>query len=127
MQTAASRAVLCWRPQVSTMWLGWVLAISLTEAWVKFKAPMLDRHVAVGCCFLCWGVYWGVGWGQLFRYLDSFCRGNGGVAKLEGRLFACTPAEAPEWLLFLTGKARAIDCCTAALRCGDHPRALRAF
>lgn len=39
--------------QVSTLWAGFVLAISLTEAWVKFRAPLLDRHVAVSaypCC-----------------------------------------------------------------------------
>ncbi|GAB4815781.1 hypothetical protein N2152v2_002827 [Parachlorella kessleri] len=33
--------------QTSTLWMGFVLAISLTEAWVKFRAPLLDRHVAV--------------------------------------------------------------------------------
>jgi hypothetical protein len=26
------------------LWLGFVLAISFTEAWVKFKAPFLPRH-----------------------------------------------------------------------------------
>ena len=32
---------------VATLWLGFVLAISFTEAWVKFKAPSLTRAAAV--------------------------------------------------------------------------------
>lgn len=31
----------------TTFWLGVVCSISLTEAWVKFRAPLLDRHVGV--------------------------------------------------------------------------------
>lgn len=30
-----------------TLWSGFVLAISLMEAWVKFRAPLLRRHIAV--------------------------------------------------------------------------------
>lgn len=29
------------------LWAGFVMAISLTEAWVKFKAPLLQRHIGL--------------------------------------------------------------------------------
>ncbi|GLE02359.1 hypothetical protein PINS_up011197 [Pythium insidiosum] len=32
---------------LSTLWLGFVLAISLTEAWIKFRAPFLARHLGL--------------------------------------------------------------------------------
>uniref|UniRef100_K3WAX3 DUF4149 domain-containing protein n=1 Tax=Globisporangium ultimum (strain ATCC 200006 / CBS 805.95 / DAOM BR144) TaxID=431595 RepID=K3WAX3_GLOUD len=37
---------------LSLLWLGFVLAISFTEAWVKFKAPFLPKHLGldIGRC-----------------------------------------------------------------------------
>jgi hypothetical protein len=32
---------------IATLWVGFLLAISFMEAWVKFKAPLLLRHIAV--------------------------------------------------------------------------------
>ncbi|RLN57455.1 hypothetical protein BBP00_00007508 [Phytophthora kernoviae] len=32
---------------LSLLWLGFVLAISCTESWVKFRAPFLPRHLAL--------------------------------------------------------------------------------
>lgn len=32
---------------ISALWLGFVLAVSLMEAWVKFRAPLLKKYVAV--------------------------------------------------------------------------------
>ncbi|KAL3669935.1 hypothetical protein V7S43_005309 [Phytophthora oleae] len=32
---------------LSLVWLGFVLAISCTESWVKFRAPFLPRHLAL--------------------------------------------------------------------------------
>ena len=32
---------------IATLWIGFLLAISFMEAWVKFKAPLLQRHIAV--------------------------------------------------------------------------------
>lgn len=30
---------------LTTLWAGFVLGVSLMEAWVKFKAPLLLKHV----------------------------------------------------------------------------------
>ncbi|RLN10507.1 hypothetical protein BBJ28_00016027, partial [Nothophytophthora sp. Chile5] len=32
---------------LALVWLGFVLAISCTESWVKFRAPFLPRHLAL--------------------------------------------------------------------------------
>ncbi|KAH7462538.1 hypothetical protein PRIC1_014988 [Phytophthora ramorum] len=32
---------------LSLVWLGFVLAVSCTESWVKFRAPFLPRHLAL--------------------------------------------------------------------------------
>ncbi|CEG41119.1 uncharacterized protein PHALS_11284 [Plasmopara halstedii] len=32
---------------LSLVWLGFLLAISWTESWVKFRAPFIPRHLAL--------------------------------------------------------------------------------
>ncbi|TDH69596.1 hypothetical protein CCR75_002574 [Bremia lactucae] len=50
--TLAASAKLQWISKnaaasiLSLVWLGFVLAISFTESWVKFRAPFLPRHLA---------------------------------------------------------------------------------
>ncbi|CAI5731212.1 unnamed protein product [Hyaloperonospora brassicae] len=49
----AAAAKFDWLPKgavaafLSLVWLGFVLAISCTESWVKFRAPFVPRHLAL--------------------------------------------------------------------------------
>ncbi|TMW60061.1 hypothetical protein Poli38472_000103 [Pythium oligandrum] len=58
---------------LAILWLGFVLAISFTEAWIKFRAPFISRYLALdvgrvvfaalnaveaGLCLGLWLVYW---------------------------------------------------------------------
>ena len=77
--TAAAVALL------STVWLSFVLAISFTEAWVKFRAPTLSKSAAVDAGR------------HVFAALNSVEAGL--AVGLVAALFALRPRPAPDLLL----------------------------